>query len=99
MVSFEVYNVTLWNIVMSINRIENDSCSLQLIRAYEESTFWSGDYGRNKSEFLDASVNMMISHSIPLVLMDFSFSVSEDVMYWQTSQIGLNTPLLVRFDL
>ena len=70
MVSFEVYNATLWNIFMMINKAEHESCSMQLIRAYN-NTF--NVYGR-KSPFLDASIEIMKNHDVPIVLVDYSMN-------------------------
>ena len=60
MVSFEVYNTTLWNIVMMINRAEKGTCSIHLIHnARNES--WQNNH------LLDASIEMMKEHQIPFV--------------------------------
>ena len=72
MVAFEVFNATLWNIVMSINKAENEACSLQIIRAPENFTGGYYYFGR-KSELMDASLEMMMTHSIPLVNVDYMF--------------------------
>ena len=56
MVAFEIFNATLWSLLTAINKMEGESCSVQLLRAYENST---GIYGQ-KSQFLDVSVEMTV---------------------------------------
>ena len=68
MVAFDVYNITLWNIVISINKHEKETCSLQVVRHYDNLT---GVYER-ESQFLDATVDIMKDFAIPLILVDFS---------------------------
>ena len=82
MVAFDVYNNTLWSIVMMINKVEHDSCSIQVIRGYENftSSFEHGHYNKH-SELLDASIEVMKDHSIPIVVVDFSRWVADILTY------------------
>ena len=60
---------------MTINKVENDTCNLQVVRGYDELNL-RGLYG-NKSQFLDASVNMMVNFAIPLISIDYSLNVED----------------------
>ena len=71
MVAFEVYNATLWNIVMQINNAENESCTMQIATPLQDlNNFVSFYPKRNDNRLLDTAISMMIAHSIPLVLVD-----------------------------
>ena len=75
MPGFEVFNMTLWKIVMAINEAEAMSCSLQLVRAYDQQDLF-GAY-ENKSRFLDESVNMMIAHGMPIMVIDYTYGIED----------------------
>ena len=68
---FDVYNTTLWNIVLSINNAEQKTCSLQIIRS---PTNYTGDYYNfdRESLLMNASVEMMVTHFIPLLTVDYT---------------------------
>ena len=80
MIPFEVYNATLWKIVMAINSFEKELCTVQLIRAYGNDNALSGIYS-NRSQFLDTSIDMMRLHEIPIFLIDYSIEVQEKRSY------------------
>ena len=73
MVAFEVFNATLWSLLTAINKMEGESCSVQLLRAYENST---GIYGQ-RSQFLDVSVEMTSRLSMPIMLVDYSRGIAD----------------------
>ena len=64
MLAFDVYNVTFWNMVMAINRVEYYSCSLQVVYQKPQNN-------ESMSPLLRTSLNMMKKHSIPLVLIEY----------------------------
>ena len=76
MVPFQLFNATLWNIVMAINEVEKHSCSLQIVHnVYNESWTFSGP----SNQFLKASIETMIRNAIPVILTDY---LKRDVWTW-----------------
>ena len=96
MAFFHTYNMTLWNIVMAINRAENGACSLQVARAYNRinSTAWYNQ----KSLLLEAATDMMILQGIPVVMVDYSGDLTNDQdLYRVKTQRYGGTSLVLRY--
>ena len=62
MSSFHVLNVTLWNVINSINAAENFSCTLHPSRESNDNT----------SDVVEVSMNLMLEKAIPIMLVDFA---------------------------
>ena len=90
MVAFEVYNVTLWNIVMTINEIEHGSCTLQI----NHNVSWIVTH--RKSQLLDASVDIMIEKAIPILLVDYSETKFDTDHFKQTQFDNDDVILFIR---
>ena len=76
---------------MAINKLENRSCSIQLLRSYNATPVSYLSYSK-ESHFLDASIKMTSQHSIPVILVDFSIEV-RDYMIVQSVMISDNVIL------
>ena len=86
---------TLWNIVMAINSMENDSCTLQIVRESNYTLVDHYEYGRiNDNPFVEFSMKLMLEKSIPLVVVDLTMDTMDGVTLY--SQF-LNAPLLFRY--
>ena len=85
MTSFEVVNVTLWNLVLAINKAHKDSCSMQVVR----------DYNNNGSIFSDSSRDMMIQHSIPIIFVDNQAN-TKDLPLHKVVKVGKYLPFSFR---
>ena len=73
MVAFEVFNATLWSVILAINKIEKRSCSIQLATTY----IGPKEINKNATSFLDSSIAMAVQHAIPILLTDFSESIAD----------------------
>lgn len=79
---------------MSINMAENDTCSLQIIRKPENYTGGYYKFGR-KSALLEASVEMMVSHAIPLVTVDYTANVWDKYQPNIMNSYASSTPIML----
>ena len=71
----QMLNTTLLKILLAINQVEKESCSVQLIRAPEN---YNGSNYTKKSEFLEAAYNIMMkSYSFPILQLDWSFTTGD----------------------
>ena len=75
MVSFEVFNATLWNIVLAINKIEKGSCSIQLMVRNSNGPNETNHERHNETSIFESSIDMSIKLAIPIVFVDFSENV------------------------
>ena len=76
--------MTLFNIITAINKIENDSCTVQIVREpfnvtiYAEETHYF--YESSKTSTLTKFAKKLIEEkSIPVVLVDLLYNTDDDI--------------------
>ena len=66
MAASHMIRASLWNILMMVNKEENNICTLQV------ATESNPNNNNNISEVLDVSIDMMLKYAMPVVLVERS---------------------------
>ena len=95
MVLFEVYNSTLWNIIMMINKVERESCSLHIVHNNVHNESWSFDGTDN--QFLKASIETMKMNYIPIVITDYITQPSDTETVFRKKSLDYKMLFMIRY--